>query len=82
MAVDAVPSRLSRRLGAMIGAGVFAAFGPAARAAGSGLLLGLVLAAFVVCCNATASAQLAAAYPESGGAYVTVACGLGISGVT
>lgn len=28
-------------LGAMIGAGVFAAFGPAARAAGSGLLVGV-----------------------------------------
>jgi basic amino acid/polyamine antiporter, APA family len=29
-------------LGSMIGAGVFAAFGPAARAAGTGLLVGLV----------------------------------------
>ncbi|RYZ06190.1 MAG: APC family permease [Myxococcales bacterium] len=54
----------------MIGAGVFAAFGPAARAAGSGLLLGLVLAALVAYCNATSSAQLAALYPESGGTYV------------
>jgi APA family basic amino acid/polyamine antiporter len=34
-------------LGSMIGAGVFAAFGPAARAAGSGLLIGLVLAGFI-----------------------------------
>jgi len=32
-------------LGSMIGAGVFSAFGPAARAAGAGLLIGLVLAA-------------------------------------
>ena len=32
-------------LGSMIGAGVFAAFGPAAAAAGSGLLIGLALAA-------------------------------------
>jgi APA family basic amino acid/polyamine antiporter len=54
----------------MIGAGVFAAFGPAARAAGNGLLFGLGLAAFVAYCNATSSAQLAAIYPESGGAYV------------
>jgi APA family basic amino acid/polyamine antiporter len=57
-------------LGAMIGAGVFAAFAPAAQAAGNGLLLGLAIAAFVAYCNATSSATLAALYPESGGAYV------------
>jgi basic amino acid/polyamine antiporter, APA family len=57
-------------LGSMIGAGVFAAFTPAAAAAGSGLLIGLVVAAFVAFCNATSSAQLAAAYPTSGGTYV------------
>lgn len=56
-------------LGAMIGAGVFAAFGPAARAAGNGLVLGLVLALLVAYCNATSSAQLAALYPEAGGTY-------------
>lgn len=57
-------------LGSMIGAGVFAAFTPAAQAAGSGLLIGLALAAMVAYCNATSSAQLAAAYPTSGGTYV------------
>ncbi|MFJ4026891.1 APC family permease [Paenarthrobacter sp. NPDC089989] len=57
-------------LGSMIGAGVFAAFTPAAAAAGSGLLVGLVVAASVAFCNATSSAQLAAAYPTSGGTYV------------
>jgi basic amino acid/polyamine antiporter, APA family len=57
-------------LGSMIGAGVFAAFGPAAQAAGSGLLLGLALAAAVAYANATSSAQLAALYPQSGGTYV------------
>ncbi len=57
-------------LGSMIGAGVFSAFGPAARAAGSGLLIGLALAAGVAYCNAVASAQLAAEYPTSGGTYV------------
>lgn len=72
-------TRLARRLGvrdavvvglgAMIGAGVFAAVGPAARAAGSALLLGLALAAAVAYCNATSAAQLAALHPESGGAY-------------
>jgi len=57
-------------LGSMIGAGVFAAIGPAAAAAGSGLLIGLGIAALVAYCNATSSAQLAAVYPESGGAYI------------
>ncbi|GAA3789601.1 APC family permease [Sphaerisporangium flaviroseum] len=57
-------------LGSMIGAGVFVAFGPAASAAGSGLLLGLAVAALVAYCNATSSARLAARYPESGGTYV------------
>lgn len=57
-------------LGAMIGAGIFAALGPAARVAGSGLLLGLVLAGIVAYCNATSSARLAARYPASGGTYV------------
>jgi APA family basic amino acid/polyamine antiporter len=74
------PSRLARRLGlgdavviglgSMIGAGVFAAVGPAARAAGSGLLIGLAIAAAVAYCNATSSATLAAVYPASGGTYV------------
>ncbi|MGN6797143.1 MAG: APC family permease [Gaiellaceae bacterium] len=57
-------------LGSMIGAGVFSAFAPAAAAAGSGLLIGLVLAAAVAYCNAVASAQLAAEYPTSGGSYI------------
>lgn len=54
----------------MIGAGVFSAFAPAAQAAGAGLLIGLAIAAVVAYCNATSSAQLAAQYPASGGAYV------------
>jgi len=41
----------------MIGAGVFAAFAPAAKAAGSGLLIGLAIAAVVAYCNATSSAR-------------------------
>ncbi|WP_301123438.1 APC family permease [Mycolicibacterium fortuitum] len=57
-------------LGSMVGAGIFAALAPAARAAGSGLLLGLAVAALVAYCNATSSARLAALYPQSGGTYV------------
>src|SRR5262245_36793786 len=74
------PTRLERRLGvfdavgiglgSMIGAGVFAAIGPAAEAAGTGLLIGLAVAAVVAYCNATSSARLAARYPSSGGTYV------------
>jgi APA family basic amino acid/polyamine antiporter len=77
---DAAQPRLARRLGtvdavviglgSMIGAGVFSAFGPAARAAGSAMLLGLVIAGVIAYCNAVSSAQLAAVYPTSGGTYV------------
>ncbi|MCP2637805.1 amino acid permease [Microbacterium sp. HD4P20] len=56
-------------LGAMIGAGVFAVWAPAADAAGAGLLIGLAIAAVVAFGNATSSAQLAAAHPTSGGTY-------------
>jgi APA family basic amino acid/polyamine antiporter len=71
--------RLDRRLrlpdavvigvGAMLGAGVFSAVGPAAGAAGSWLLAGLGVAGAVAYANASSSAALAARYPESGGAY-------------
>ncbi|MBF9521305.1 transporter [Mycobacterium sp. MHSD3] len=57
-------------LGSMLGAGIFAALGPAAQSAGSALLLGLGLAAVIAYCNATSSARLAAVYPASGGTYV------------
>jgi len=57
-------------LGSMIGAGIFVALAPAAAAAGTSLLIGLVIAAAVACCNAMSSARLAARYPQSGGAYV------------
>ncbi|WP_435743525.1 APC family permease [Microbacterium sp. PMB16] len=56
-------------LGSMIGAGVFAVWAPALGAAGSGILLALAIAAVVAYCNATASAQLAAAHPVAGGTY-------------
>ena len=37
---------------------------------GTGVLIGLLVAAVVAFCNATSSAQLAAVHPESGGTYV------------
>jgi APA family basic amino acid/polyamine antiporter len=57
-------------LGSMLGAGIFVALPPAAAAAGTGLLIGLGIAAVVAYCNATSSARLAARYPQSGGTYV------------
>lgn len=73
------PPALARRLGlgdavviglaSMVGAGVFAVFAPAAAVAGDALLVGLALAALVAWANAGSTAQLAARYPESGGAY-------------
>jgi APA family basic amino acid/polyamine antiporter len=54
----------------MLGAGVFAVFGPAAALAGPLLLLSLLLAGAVAYANAVASAALAAKYPSSGGTYV------------
>jgi len=82
-----VGAQLSRRLGtgdavviglgAMVGAGVFAAFGPAAEVAGSGLLVGLAIAAVVAYANATSSAQLAALHPAAGGTYVYATVRLG-----
>ncbi|WP_433874064.1 APC family permease [Sinomonas atrocyanea] len=72
--------RLSRRLGtldataiglgSMLGAGVFAVFGPAAALAGPLLLFSLLLAGAVAYANAVASAALAAKYPSSGGTYL------------
>ena len=56
--------------GSMVGAGVFTAWGPAADAAGTALLVGLAVAAVVAFANATSSARLAAVHPESGGTYV------------
>ena len=56
-------------LGSMIGAGVFSVWAPAIGAAGSGVLVALGIAALVAYCNATASAQLAAAHPVAGGTY-------------
>lgn len=74
------PSRLARKLGvrdavivglgSMIGAGVFSAIGPATRAAGNLAIVSLLIAGALAYCNATSSAELAALYPESGGAYV------------
>lgn len=57
-------------LGAMVGAGVFVAFAPAAARAGSLVWVSLAVAAVVAVCNALSSARLAAHFPSAGGTYV------------
>jgi APA family basic amino acid/polyamine antiporter len=57
-------------LGSMLGAGVFVVFAPAAGLAGKLLVVSIVIAGVVAYCNAVASAQLAAKYPQSGGTYI------------
>jgi basic amino acid/polyamine antiporter, APA family len=56
-------------LGAMVGAGIFSAIGPAAGAAGQGLLVAILLAGLLAILNASSMVQLATLFPESGGAY-------------
>ena len=53
----------------MLGTGVFAAWTPALRWAGSALLVSLLVAAVVAALNAWSTAALARAHPEAGGAY-------------
>ncbi|PPF36615.1 MULTISPECIES: APC family permease [unclassified Pseudoclavibacter] len=55
---------------AMLGAGVFSAFAPAAQAAGSWLLLSLGVALVVAASNAASTAQLARQHPGAGGVYL------------
>jgi len=72
-------SRLARRLGttdavfiglgAMVGAGIFAAIAPAAARAGTGALPALAVAAAVAWLNAGSVAALSRILPQSGGAY-------------
>lgn len=56
-------------VGAMLGTGVFAAWTPAVDLAGSALLVALLIAAVVAALNATSTASLARALPQSGGVY-------------
>lgn len=57
-------------LAAMVGAGLFVVFAPAAAAAGDHLLYAVLLAGGIAVANAASSARLAVRYPHSGGTYV------------
>lgn len=56
-------------LGAIIGAGIFVVTGVAAEVSGASFIVGLLIAGIAATCNALSSAELAAAYPQSGGTY-------------
>lgn len=56
-------------LGAIIGAGIFVVSGIAAGIAGPAFLVSLLVAGVIAAANALSSAQLAAAFPQSGGTY-------------
>ena len=56
-------------LGAIIGAGIFVVTGVAAGVSGPAFIIGLLIAGIIASFNALSSAQLAAAYPFSGGTY-------------
>ncbi len=56
-------------LGAMVGTGIFVSTSIAAAATGPAVLLAIVVAAALAICNGLSSAQLAAAFPVSGGTY-------------
>lgn len=67
-----LPSAITIGLASMLGAGVYAVWAPATRAAGSGpgLLTALLIAGAIAYCNARSTARLAALHPQAGGAYV------------
>ncbi|HKZ29508.1 MAG TPA: APC family permease [Acidimicrobiia bacterium] len=56
-------------LGSIIGTGVFVSIGIAAGITGGSVVVAVVIAALLATCNGLSSAQLAAAYPVSGGTY-------------
>lgn len=56
-------------LGSIIGTGIFVSIAIATQISGSGIIIAIVIAAFLATFNGLSSAQLAAAHPVSGGTY-------------
>ena len=56
-------------MGPIVGTGVFVSIGIATGIAGPSVVAAMVLAALVAGCDGRSGAQLAAAYPVSGGTY-------------
>lgn len=65
-------------LPAVLGAGVFAGFAPAASLAGWWLLPALAISAFAALCSAFSTADQSRAYPDVGGGYGYVRAQLGV----
>src|SRR5438093_12884100 len=55
--------------GMIVGTGIFAAFGAATNAAGTGILLAIVLGGTVALATGISAAQLGVNFPEEGGAF-------------
>src|SRR5213083_3349643 len=53
----------------MVGIGIFAAFGAATEAAGSGILIAMVIGGSVALATGISAAQLGVNFPEEGGAF-------------
>lgn len=64
-----VPGAIAIGLGAMIGAGLFFVWAPAAAIAGPWLPAAIAIAGLIAVLNALSTAQLAMEHPVSGGAY-------------
>ena len=64
-----VPTATGVGVAAMLGAGVFAVWAPAASLAGAGLLAALGIAILIAALNATSTTRLARAHPHSGGVF-------------
>lgn len=64
-----VPGAVSLGLGSMLGTGLFVGLAMAAAVAGNGAIIALGLAGAIATCSGLSSARLAARHPVSGGTY-------------
>jgi APA family basic amino acid/polyamine antiporter len=64
-----IPGAIVLGLGSILGTGVFVSVAIATEVAGLGVFVAIILAAMTALCNGLSAAQLAAAYPVSGGTY-------------
>ncbi|MEX1161441.1 MAG: APC family permease [Balneolaceae bacterium] len=63
------PGAILMGMGSIIGTGLFVSIAIATQIAGNGIIIAIIIAAIVATLNGLSSAQLAAAYPVSGGTY-------------
>jgi basic amino acid/polyamine antiporter, APA family len=63
------PGAILMGLGSILGTGIFVSIAIATQTAGNGVIIAIFIAGLLAACNGLSSAQLAAAYPVSGGTY-------------